>query len=296
MFFIQINPLSGVGQVVDRYCQMMGGTLCSADTLPPGEDVFVFVIPTDEILNLLDQVIEKSRKVIVMTVCETDPVHPSYGKLFSRVKKIAVPSEFSKNIFEKYWPDNEFQIIRHTVRPDSYKFYTIGNLLDPRKNALDIIKAFVELKLDNAKLFLKSTARMAISFDHPDVIIMNNLVDKTTIDMIHKGCDCYIQFSKSEGVGMGAVEAAYNDKPVIIQEHGGTINYIKTPWIVSCTTAEVEADDFLFVKGSKWGKPCIDELKKHMLDVYSRNIRTWDHEYTRNLINDNDIKRQFENW
>ena len=35
--------------------------------------------------------------------------------------------------------------------------------------------------------------------------------------------DCYVSFSSSEGVGMGAVEAAIRNKPVIITDYGGCI-------------------------------------------------------------------------
>ena len=143
---------------------------------------------------------------------------------------------------------------------------------------------------------MKSTAKRDIHIDHPNISIINGLVDDGMIDMIHEGCDCYIQCSKSEGVGMGAVEAACHNKPVIIQEYGGSIEYIKTPWVVSCTTAKVEWDDFLFVKETNWSKPSIDSLKEHMLDVYTKRIKTWDHSYTRNIINRDDIKHQLENW
>ena len=47
------------------------------------------------------------------------------------------------------------------------------------------------------------------------------------MDKIHKSSDCYVSFSSSEGVGMGAVEAALRGKPVIITDYGGAPEYVK---------------------------------------------------------------------
>ena len=48
---------------------------------------------------------------------------------------------------------------------------------------------------------------------------------------IHAKSDCYVSFSSSEGIGLGAVEAALRNKPVIITDFGGAPEYIKTPYL-----------------------------------------------------------------
>ena len=50
---------------------------------------------------------------------------------------------------------------------------------------------------------------------------------------IHSKSDCYVSFSSSEGVGMGAVEAAVRNKPVIITDYGGATEYIETPYTIN---------------------------------------------------------------
>jgi hypothetical protein len=42
------------------------------------------------------------------------------------------------------------------------------------------------------------------------------LLSDEEMENIHALGDCYVSFSSSEGVGMGAVEAALRNKPVII--------------------------------------------------------------------------------
>lgn len=83
---------------------------------------------------------------------------------------------------------------------------------------------------------------------------------------------------------MGAVEAALRDKPVILQEYGGTVEYIKTPFVVPCSMIPVGVDDFLFKKDHMWGEPNIDMMVQHMKRVVSDDIRTWDHLHTKNLM------------
>ena len=68
------------------------------------------------------------------------------------------------------------------------------------------------------------------------------------MDDLHRRCDCYVNFSKSEGVGMGAIEAAIRDKPVILTDFGGPSEYIKSPYMINCELQELENDDFLFQK------------------------------------------------
>ena len=93
--------------------------------------------------------------------------------------------------------------------------------------------------------------------------------------------DCYVSFSSSEGVGMGAVEAAIRDKPVIITNYGGAPEYVKTPYTIDCELQELQNDDFLFKKGMQWGKPNKEQLLEFMNDAYEKRLRYMDHSHTK---------------
>ena len=112
------------------------------------------------------------------------------------------------------------------------------------------------------------------------------------LDHLHNICDCYVSFSNSEGIGLGAVEAAMCDKPVIAPEFGGMTNYIKTPFTIKCGRQEVPRDDFLFQKGMIWGKPDYDQLKEFMLKCYNDNIKTMDHSFTREVVSKESIHEE----
>ena len=91
-----------------------------------------------------------------MTVCETETVHEDYGKLFKLFDRIAVPSEFCKNVFSRQFPDTEFYVIRaHIPHKDTYTFYHIGNVMDQRKNFRAILESFVRLNKPDTKLLVK---------------------------------------------------------------------------------------------------------------------------------------------
>jgi glycosyltransferase involved in cell wall biosynthesis len=113
------------------------------------------------------------------------------------------------------------------------------------------------------------------------------------MDTLHNRCDCYVNFSHSEGVGMGAVEAAMRDKPVIITNYGGASEYIKTPYTIDCGLQELERDDFLFKKGMVWGEPNFDQLLEFMRHAYDNRVREMDHAHTRNLVGRKNVLEEF---
>ena len=113
------------------------------------------------------------------------------------------------------------------------------------------------------------------------------------MDKLHSRCDCYVSFSKSEGVGMGPVEAALRDKPVIITNYGGSPEYMKTPYTIDCELQELENDDFLFKKGMVWGEPNFDQLLEFMKHAYDNRVRYMDHTYTKKLVSKENILQEF---
>ncbi len=256
--------------------------------------VFMFMIPQRDVFH---SIIQKFNPDVIMTVCETEPVHEDYRLIFETGKKILVPSQFCKDVFTRqfpwaemdvfpHWPGNRVDTLGQSLGQGkslgTYTFYTIGNMLDRRKNADAILKAFLACNFGpNVRLVFKATCKESITLKVPGVLIMNGLVSDEQIDRIHEICDCYINFSKSEGVGMGAVEAAMRNKPVIITDFGGLKEYVKTPFIVECSEECVGTYDFLYEPHMKWGSPSIEQLVKFMKHCVENNIRTWDHSHTR---------------
>lgn len=288
--------LSGIGQHANKYTKLFDGwKYVEYDKeIPECERAFVFALPVDYWLDKIVELKKKVKYLHCMTVCETETVHEDYGKLFKMFDRIAVPSEFCKNVFSRQFPTTEFYVVRaHIPIDDIYRFYHIGNILDQRKNFKDILEAFIRLNKPNAKLLVKATCKQPVNIKLPNVEVINGLISDEEIDKIHRMSDCYISFSSSEGVGMGAVEAALRDKPVIITDYGGSPEYVKTPYTISCEIQELQNDDFLFKKGMKWGKPNKDQLLEFMTDAYEKRLRYMDHSHTKWIVGKENVSQQF---
>lgn len=283
---------------MSKYAELFSAEYISFNQTPtkPYDRVFTFIIPQKE---NFDFIVKKFKPDLVMTVCETEPVHENYKMIFDTFPIVLVPSQFCKDVFLKQFPDSDIRVFPHwpgTVQerlpaqvpvqervPVPYTFYTIGNVMDPRKNIHMLIEAFLRCNFgDGARLLIKATCIKDVHINMKNITVVNGLLE--SLDDIHNACDCYINCSHSEGVGMGAVEAAIRDKPVIITDFGGLKEYVKTPFVVECKEMiDVGIYDFLFEPHMKWGNPNIQDLMRHMKYCYENDIRTWDHQHTRDF-------------
>jgi glycosyltransferase involved in cell wall biosynthesis len=246
-------------------------------------------------MDMIDRYAILCDRMIYMTVCETDPVNPVYGTL-AKYKTIYCPSEFSRQILAKQFPNVSWKLLRHwaPAKPHAvpgpaapYTFYTIGNALDPRKNIKGLIQAFQECNFGQAaRLVIKATCIQPVDWKIPGVVVINGLMSDADLERIHGACHCYVNCSHSEGVGMGAVEAAMRSKPVIITDFGGLKEYVRTPWVVSCTRGPIGFNDFLFTSDLAWGHPSQEELVTHLKDCFEKRVDYWDHSHTRAIMDD----------
>ena len=296
MLFIGPTLLSGIGQHCKKYMDLFPRSkyIQIQEEIPESEKAFIFALPIPYWLDKIPEIKRKIKDVICMTVCETETVHEDYGKLFALFDKIAVPSEFCRRVFSRQFPDTKFYII-HAHVPDKrpYTFYHIGNVYDPRKNFNKILETFVRMNKYDARLVIKATCKEPVLARIPNVEIINGLLSDEEMENIHARCDCYVSFSSSEGVGMGAVEAALRNKPVIITEYGGAPEYIETPYMIKCGLQYLVKDDFLFKAGMQWGKPDEDQLREFMEDAYTKKLRYMDHPRTRVLTSRESVLHEF---
>ena len=296
MLVIGPTLLSGIGQHAKKYTELFPDWkyVQIQEEIHSCERAFIFALPTDFWLNKIPELKRKVKHLHCMTVCETETVHEDYGKLFELFDRIAVPSEFCKKVFSRQFPNTEFYVVRaHIPHTDKYTFYHIGNIMDRRKNFRDILEAFVRLNKPDAKLIVKATCNQSVQIKLPNVEVINGLISDEEMDKIHRLSDCYVSFSSSEGVGMGAVEAAMRDKPVIITDYGGAPEYVKTPYTIDCELQELQNDDFLFKKGMQWGKPNKEQLLEFMNDAYEKRLRYMDHSHTKQLVGKEHVSQQF---
>ena len=297
---IVIGPtlLCGIGQHAKKYTQMFEDATYHliGSELPESDHGLIFTIPIKQNIDYIKYAKTRVKNLACMTVCETETVHEDYGLIMNEFKRVAVPSEFCKRVLSKQFPHNEFYVIHAHIPqppPKPYTFYHIGNIMDDRKNFRSILEAFVRLNKPDTRLVVKATCNQPVEINLPNVEVINGLISDEDMDKIHDRGDCYVSFSKSEGVGMGPVEAALRGKPVIITNYGGSPEYVKTPYTIDCELQELERDDFLFKKGMTWGKPNPSQLLEFMEDAYNKKLQYMNHEHTKNLVGKENILQEF---
>ena len=295
MIFIGPTLASGIGQHCHKYLPLFPDAKYYqfGQDIPETEHAFIFVIPVQSTLAHIPGIKAKCKNVTCMTVCETDPVHEDYGLICKHFDRIAVPSEFCRDVLSRQFPETEFYVIHAHIPQRPYTFYHIGNIADDRKQFNSILEAFVRLNKPDARLLVKATCNRPVEIKLPNVEVINGLVSDRDMDIIHGLGDCYVAFSKSEGVGMGAVEAAVRDKPVITTAFGGSSEYIHTPYMIECERQELVKDDFLFKAGTTWGKPNFNQLLAFMNDAYDKRLQYMDHAHTKRLVGRPNVLREF---
>lgn len=295
MIFIGPTLPGGIAQWAYNYTRLFPGSkyYTLIDEVPECDHAFVFALPVDVFFNRYDYVKSRVKNITIVTICETESVHEDFALIFKDIKRVVVPSEFCKQAFLKQFPDIEFHVVPAYVPPPRpYVFYTIGNMTDRRKNFEKLLQTFVKLNDPNTMLVVKQQSNCPITVDVPNVQIINEQLDDHQMDLLHRQCDCYINFSHSEGIGMGPVEAALRDKPVIIPEFGATREYVKTPYTIPCEKVPVGKVDYLFKEDMIWGEPDTDKLLEFMRDVSSRQLKYMDHTYTKNLVSSENVLKQ----
>ena len=299
MIIIGPHLKTGIGQHAKKYVRLFlpnGVYHEIGQPIPETEHGLIFVIPVPNQIEYIKYAKTRVKNLACMTVCETETVHEDYGLIMKEFKRVAVPSTFCKRVLSKQFPDNEFYVIHaHIPEPTEkpYTFYHIGNIMDPRKKFKDILQAFVRLNEPNTRLVVKATSNQPVHIPFPRVEVINDMLSDEEMNDLHNRCDCYVSFSHSEGVGMGAVEAALRDKPVIITDYGGAPEYVKTPYTIDCELQELERDDFLFKKGMTWGKPNFDQLLEFMKHAFENRVREMDHTHTKRLVGRENVLEEF---
>jgi hypothetical protein len=286
--FIGPSLLSGIGQVTKQYARNFGEYVEYSKT-PRREHYeigFAFVLPVPEQLALVDALARRCTRMIYMTICETEPVSPAYG-LLEKYGTIYTASEFCRQIFQRQFPGTTWKLLRHCVNGPTpivrtpyvagtpYVFYTIGNVQDPRKNITGMLEAFVRCKFKpgEAELLIKATCAQEVRWKFPGVRIINGgVLSDAQMEDVHAAGHCYVNCSHSEGVGMGAAEAAARNKPVIIADYGGLKEYVRTPYVVKCSKGPVGFDDFLYTRELEWGHPSTEELTALMVRCFTEKV------------------------
>jgi glycosyltransferase involved in cell wall biosynthesis len=225
--------------------------------------VVVHSIP-DVWKHFVEQEKARNPKIITigLTVWEANKIHPAWRVPMNGVDLIMTPCEWNKSVFSKdvgipvytihtpvdnlATPDEEYQL--DGVEKNDFVFYSI-NEWNNRKGIEDTIDVFLKnfTARENVVLYLKcATFREELAqnfinqerarYNNPPKIILNTKdISDNQISQIHKRGNVYVSLTRSEGTGLGAVEACLYDNPVIMSSYGGQQDFLKGVYFVTCT-------------------------------------------------------------
>lgn len=71
------------------------------------------------------------------------------------------------------------------------------------------------------------------------------------------GCDCYISLHRSEGFGLGMVEAMLQNRPVIGTDFSGSTDFLSSErgYPIGFSLRPVRRGEYLYSEGQAWAEP-----------------------------------------
>jgi glycosyltransferase involved in cell wall biosynthesis len=103
------------------------------------------------------------------------------------------------------------------------------------------------------------------------MIADDNLSD-TEIQEIHTNGDCFISLCRTEGWGMGAFEAAFYGKPIVMTGFGGQTDFLPNDkaWLVNYSLVSVfdEQAPQSYSSNQKWAEPDVDDAAQKMRYIF----------------------------
>ena len=225
-------------------------------------------------------------------------------KAYDYVDEIWCFSKFCQDVFTKFRPDNckvpiykmSYPIIDHellnhyklcmdyNLDPSTYMFLYSFDFYGSieRKNPYAVVNAFISAFGNNKDVTLVIKSVFGEKFpaklsefknyirNFPNIIFIDQMMDKVEFLTLINLCNCYVSLHRSEGLGIGMMEAMYYGKPVIATGYGGSMEFTEPSLcnLVPYTLENVLTDQCYYNPGSLWADPKVIDAAKIMQDVY----------------------------
>jgi len=209
---------------------------------------------------------EAGKKVIGMTVWETDRIPDHWRNLVNAMDAVIVPTNWNQKVFEQCGTGVPVYALPHISEfqgmPDSslnqdhqkFVFYSISDWTN-RKTPSFTVDAFLKAftNREAVKLILKTsdfdfTAQRKFTlpglkkfrrikgeldkklrkFSHPpEIDLIDRKIGLKEIQAMHQNADCYISLCRAEGWCIPAYEAGWYGNPVVMTGFGGQTEFLK---------------------------------------------------------------------
>ena len=256
---LDIDPALGRGGHDRRFAEY---TVGSADELPYSITLLIF--PPDSIVAFLkdrrnrDLLLRKGGLNAALMNWEQMTVPPEWARILGGLDVVVAPSGFTRETFEKVLPDVAVLSTRvpvelpSEVMPDRARFglqadrVWFGSAFEPysdpaRKNPFAVLDAFDQafpgrrdvglvIKVNNAAAAGRPHAvteeLRARSRGDERIVLLAESLEYATVLGLYASLDVYVSLHRSEGIGLGLMEAMLLGKPVIATGWSGNMSFM----------------------------------------------------------------------
>ena len=222
----------------------------------------------------------RSLRTIACCVWENEEFPHEYVEPLRLVGEIWTPSHFSRQSMLSYF--SNVHVLPHIVRRhktspedlafaeaalggsgDSFRFFSIVDSINPRKNLRGLLTAFSALRVRMTRkvvLVLKQYRAAVECSEIPGVISVTGDLTQGRIAALHKLCHAYVSAHHAEGWGLGLSEAMAYGKPVIATAYSGNMDYmdeqnsVPVPYSMVPVSEEMCERIPLFRPGMRWAE------------------------------------------
>ena len=106
--------------------------------------------------------------------------------------------------------------------------------------------------------------------EDPRIRVIHETYDKGTLLALKAVCDSFVSLHRSEGLGLGMLEAMLLEKPVICTNYSGNTDFVRADHacLVPYKLIPVEKGQYPFYKGQVWADPDVDHAAGFMEKLY----------------------------
>lgn len=217
--------------------------------------------------------------------------NPCWIKQCNKMTRLWVPSQSSKELFEKSGVTIPIDVVRNGVdsdlfpyiqRPyrDTFTFLMYG-VLTIRKNPGHVISAFLSLFKDNPKVHLvlktQSGTLGHIKFKDENITIIDKKYSHKEMIELLQGSDAFVFPSRGEGFGLPPLEAMSTGLPTIFSHNSGMKEYSNKMYNFPINCPEKKKTTHIpkhWGDIGYWWEPDYEELKNTMLWIYNNQEKS----------------------
>jgi len=196
---------------------------------------------------------------------------------------IIVPTRWCQKVFEQTFPDHPVYLCPLGVNPDIYPmlhrpldrhpftFLWQGFVVNDRKRADLVLRAFKELDLPNSRLIVKylpdiSKSKIKHILSDSKITMIGEQFSFPEMLSLWQECDFGVFPSEGEGVGLIPLECMTTGMPVAIANNTGAADYCDNRYNFPLECKET-ADSY-FQDGSRFAVPTLEAIKTAMSKAY----------------------------